>query len=352
MVERNQDQPGAQAGAQASASAHARTGGRLRTGLLLGGGLLTALFLGYAVGPRVRPPALTSGLRGGLPEPVVPASLDELDGWLAQSEAKVPALRPELAKGIVWASERRERTPLSLVYLHGFSASRRESSPLCEELGRKLGANVFFARLHGHAQDSEAMGQAQAIDWYNDALEALAIGARIGEKVVLIGTSTGGTLATWLAARTPGVHAVILLSPNFGLKGTGSSLLLRPWGLQLARRVIGTHRTWQPANELEARYWTSSYRVEVVLQLAATVEVLSSVDLTAVTTPTQIFYTESDELLDVERIRTRFAELGSAQKQLIAIPGGHHILVGDVLAPANTEPVAKQILEFLGTLKK
>lgn len=350
MVEPTQDRSSAQA--QAQAQGRTQASGRLRTGLLIGGSLITALIIAYAAGPRVRPPALTSGLRGGLPAPEVPASLSELDGWLARSEAGVPALRPELAKGIAWATPLRERTPLSLVYLHGFSASRRESSPLCEDLGRKLGANVFFARLHGHAQDGDALGQVRAEDWYTDALEALAIGERIGEKVVLIGSSTGGTLATWLAARTPGVHALILLSPNFGLKAAGTGLLLRPWGLQLARRVIGTHRTWRPTTMLEGRYWTNSYRVEAVLQMMTTVDVLDHVDLSAVTTPTQIFYTETDALLDVGRIRTRFAELGSPQKQLIAVPGANHVLVGSVLGGAHTAAVAKQILDFLKSLQK
>lgn len=326
---------------------------RGRTALLLGGGLIAALLFAYVAGPRVHPPALTDGPRGGLPAPEVPASLDELDAWLAAREATVPNLRSELAKGIAWANPKAHaRTPISLVYLHGFSASRRESSPLCEDLGQALGANVFFTRLHGHAQDSEAMGQGQSTEWFADALEALAIGERIGEKVVLIGASTGGTLATWLAARTPFVHALILLSPNFGIKAAGSSLLLGPWGLQLARRVIGTHRTWQPATPLEARYWINSYRVEVVLQMMATVDVLDHVDLHRMTTPTQVFYSETDELLDVGRIRSRFAELGSSQKQLNAVPGGHHVLVGEVLAPANTVPIERQILDFLSKLGK
>ena len=47
---------------------------------------------------------------------------------------------------------------------------------------------------------------------------------RLGDKVVIMGVSTGGTLAAWLAAQ-PGaddVLALVLLSPNFGPSAGGS----------------------------------------------------------------------------------------------------------------------------------
>ena len=41
---------------------------------------------------------------------------------------------------------------------------------------------------------------------FRDALEALRVGRALGERVVVLGVSTGGGLAAWLAARekTPG----------------------------------------------------------------------------------------------------------------------------------------------------
>ncbi len=59
-------------------------------------------------------------------DPGVPG-IAELDAWLAAKEAQVPALRPDAAKQIVWAGEPGARTPLSLVYVHGFSAAPPET---------------------------------------------------------------------------------------------------------------------------------------------------------------------------------------------------------------------------------
>ncbi|MCX7270116.1 MAG: hypothetical protein NT095_06420, partial [Burkholderiales bacterium] len=45
-----------------------------------------------------------------------PTALNELDDWLANSEASMQDLRPGTAKGIVWASNEKKRTPWSVVY--------------------------------------------------------------------------------------------------------------------------------------------------------------------------------------------------------------------------------------------
>ena len=91
------------------------------------------------------------------------------------------------------ASER--KTPYSVVYLHGFSATRQETAPLAECVADSLGANLFETRLAGHGREREPLADVRAEDWLHDAAEALAIAARLGERVIVIGTSTGATLA-------------------------------------------------------------------------------------------------------------------------------------------------------------
>ena len=63
-----------------------------------------------------------------------------------------------------------------------------------------LGANAFLPRLaaHGRATSAE-FATVTPQDWLNDAREALAIGRRIGDRVILIGTSTGALLVTMVA---------------------------------------------------------------------------------------------------------------------------------------------------------
>lgn len=55
---------------------------------------------------------------------------EDLDRYLAQSEAPFHDIVPGAEKIIVWANATKAKTPLSIVYLHGFSATRQETAPL------------------------------------------------------------------------------------------------------------------------------------------------------------------------------------------------------------------------------
>jgi hypothetical protein len=80
-----------------------------------------------------------------------PATLpDDLDAWLAARESAVPALRPDSGKEILWAAAPGAKTPLAVVYLHGFSADREEIRPVPDDVATALGANLFLTRLAGH----------------------------------------------------------------------------------------------------------------------------------------------------------------------------------------------------------
>ena len=97
--------------------------------------LAALVFLGPRVEVDTRVPEVT------FPDSSPPA----VAGWIAEGEARHDDLVPGTEKTVVWAdSTSRSSTPLSLVYLHGFSATRQEVYPLAEELARSLGANLFL----------------------------------------------------------------------------------------------------------------------------------------------------------------------------------------------------------------
>ncbi|MCS6810762.1 MAG: hypothetical protein NZ694_05770, partial [Tepidimonas sp.] len=158
--------------------------------------LLLLLPLLWLLGPRV---AYGPDEPAARPQP--PAELARLDAWLAAQEQAVAGLRPQAAKRVVWHGVAGQRTPWAVVYLHGFTATRMETHPLAERVAQALGANLFETRLSGHGQPAEALREVRAQDWLADAVEAVRIGAMLGERVLVIGTSTGGTLGAWLALR-------------------------------------------------------------------------------------------------------------------------------------------------------
>ncbi|MFQ5568155.1 MAG: alpha/beta hydrolase [Rhodothermales bacterium] len=306
--------------------------------------LVGGLSVAWVLGPR---PSVELALRAF----DVP---DDLDAYLARSEARFSDIRPGTEKTIVWADPAQKRkTPLSVVYLHGYSATRQEVRPLCDTLAARLGANLFYTRLTGHGRSGEAMAEASVNDWLNDGIEALKIGRRLGERVVVVGTSTGATLATWLATLNVAddVLAVVLISPNYGPKDRNARFLLWPWGGALARLVVGDNYSWTPHNEEQARYWTTRYPSEALVTMMSLVDLTDYADLDAIRQPVLVLYSPHDEVVDVERIEARYAEIGSLHKTLVPIEEAgdpsHHVLAGAILSPDATEPTARLILTFL-----
>nr|WP_245497472.1 MULTISPECIES: hypothetical protein [unclassified Mesorhizobium] len=99
----------------------------------------------------------------------------------------MPDIRDGLEKEIIWANPMiHARTPLSIVYVHGFSASKGEVRPLPDEVADQLDTNLFYTRLTGHGQGGAAMADGSVNAWINDYAEALAIGRAIGDKVIVI----------------------------------------------------------------------------------------------------------------------------------------------------------------------
>jgi len=309
-----------------------------------------ALVVGlWALGPRVDtdPEVPTPELPSGGPEVMAE--------WLRTEEAGFDDIVPGTEKVVVWAdSTAPARTPVSILYLHGFSASRQEVSPLPERLGQALEANVFLTRFTGHGRGAEAMAEATLGAWMGDTLEGLAVAERIGERVVVMGTSTGGSMALWLAAQPEvreRVDALLLISPNLGLPDPRARMLLWPWGGTVARLSQGPERSWEPMNELQERYWTTRYPTEALLPLMAAVRRVEETDFRDIVAPVWIAYDRNDDVVDPLVTEARFPEFASPWKVLRAVDapegGDPHVLAGDIVNPELTDVLLQEILDFL-----
>lgn len=288
--------------------------------------------------------------------PLPPDNIAALDTWLAASEAAYPDIKPGNAKGIVWHDASHQRTPWSVVYLHGFSASRLETAPLAEQVAQALGANTFYTRLSGHGRPGAAMGDASAQDWMADAVEAVRIGQTLGERVLLISCSTGSTLATWLAMSSEGdkVTAHAFISPNFGPKDKRSEIINGPWGKKIALALEGETRSWTPDSPQEAAAWTSSYPTRALFPMMAMVKQVRESDLSLFQTPVLVLYSEKDETVDPQETLSAFTRIGSPLKEIEAVTysksKGQHVLAGAIKDPQAVAPMAASIANWARAL--
>jgi len=318
---------------------------RLPAGVGIPAALTLAVFL---LGPRVQ-----------LDDRVAPVSVPaDVEAYLSAEEAAVPGIRPGEAKTVMWRDPQAPaRTTLALVYLHGFSADRHELDPVPERVAQALESNLFLTRLAGHGRDGDAMATASASDWLSDVEEAMAVGRRLGDRVVLFGTSTGGTLAFWAALQerwTEDLAAVVAVSPNFGPADPNARLLLWPWGAQIARAVVGPRRCFQAANDAQARHWTTCYPTQALLPMMALVERARTLDLARARAPALVLYSPSDRVVDAAETVRVFEEYRGSPKLLRIVEGAGdpdaHVLAGDIMSPETTESVVRTVVDFLTPL--
>ncbi len=292
-------------------------------------------------------------LESAVAEVVLPG---DLNAWLLETEneaAERYGLVAGVEKRITWFDEQ-QPTAYSVLYLHGFSATRQETAPLAEIVARSLGANLFETRLTGHGREREPLAEVRAEDWLADAAEALTVARQLGERVIIIGTSTGATLAAAMLDHPAmnAVDTVVMVSPNFAPRDANAAWLTRPAGPLLARMLVGDTRSWKPHNALQARFWSTSY------PLSAPIEVMRLVDLANRKLPAAMpqrllmFYSLQDTVISADAALAVFAQTEAPQKAAIAItnPGdpSHHVLAGDILSAGKTQEIATAIVDFIG----
>lgn len=300
----------------------------------------------YALGPSPKTPVYAKDW------PNVPP-LAKLEDWVQAKEQSVK-LRPDNEARIVWANDSaRSKTPYSIVYLHGFSASQEEGDPTHREAAAFMGANLYLARLSEHGKDtSEQLLALTADSYWESAKEALAIGSQLGDQVILMGTSTGATQALQLAAAFPDrVAALILYSPNIAINDPNAWLLNNPWGLQIARLVLGgNYNHPQDDRPIYKQYWNKPYRLEATVQLQEMLETTMLPEtFQAIKQPVLMLYYFQDEanqdnVVRVDAMLKMFEQLGTttAQKRAVAMPKtGDHVIA----SPIKSKDVAGVIRE-------
>lgn len=309
----------------------------------------------WSAGPRV-----TFTPQGDLDDACTSAAcfltLEEMAVAFADQESREPDLVPGTERRVILYDE--DPTPYSVVYIHGFSASPVEVDPFPQIVASELGANLFQQRLAGHGlNDVDAMGEVTADDWYADALYALAVGMRLGEQVILMGTSTGATLISILASEYPDeIAAVVLISPNFGIQDRTSFVSTGPWGAQITGLVVGQYHEWEPLSELHGVYWTTRYPSSAIPQMLSLVRYAYRMEHRNIDVPLLHFSSPTDTVVRHERGVKVFDDWGTEEKELILVEDSadesQHVITGAIRSPNTTDRMAAQVVSFITSLSR
>lgn len=278
------------------------------------------------------------------------------DAWLAAEEAPFDDITPGVEKRILWAGAPGQRTDEVVLYVHGFSATSEEIRPVPDNVATALGANLVFWRLAGHGRGGAAMAEPVAGDWIEDMAQALAVAERLGDRVTVIATSTGGTLAALaltIPELAPQIDRLVLVSPNFEIADPMARLLTWPAVRLWAPLVAGEEVGFTPLNEAQGRYWTTRYPTLATIPMGALVAAARSADYGAVTTPTLFLFSDADRVVLASTTRGVAAGWGGAP-EVVALEVGpgddpfSHVIAGDILSPSMTPVVTDLILDWIG----
>jgi pimeloyl-ACP methyl ester carboxylesterase len=284
---------------------------------------------------------------------------DNMTAYLATREARFDDITPNVGKQIIWARAPQQKTPLSLIYIHGFSASAEEIRPVPDRLATALGANLFYTRLRGHGRGSAAMDEATIADWMDDMGEALAIGRRLGEKTIVISSSTGGTISA-VAALDPMLSAhikgFIFVSPNFGINNPFAGLLTWPLAQHWVPLILGDTRQSTPRNALNARYWTTTYPTTALLPMATLVKAVVNADFSTAQTPALFYFSTDDQVVDPANTINIASRWGDTATSITVTMGADddefsHVITGDIVSPGQTEAATITMLDWINGLE-
>lgn len=318
---------------------------------------IAMLLILFFIGPKVEKPSLN----GEVDVKRHTFSLQELDYEIIASENQVKYLKTDNESRILWANpDSLYRTEYVLLYLHGFSASPKEAYPINYDFGKHYGLNTYIPRLYGHGLNSPE----NLIDMTPDKLitsakEALTIARQLGDKIIIMSTSTGGTLSLLLAAENEDIAAQILYSPNIEIKDNSSKILTYPWGLNLGKMIAGEMISYDDEAE-ERKYWQSDYRIEGVAYLQSLVENTMNKKLfSKITQPLFLGYyykneTENDPTVKVSAMLEMFDQINTPKelKRAHAFPnvGVHPLASG--LKSKNIEAVRNETYKFAEEILK
>lgn len=251
------------------------------------------------------------------------------DRWLAERVAEDrargvwPQALPRIHRSVPG------RAKLAVLFIHGFGASRGEGEHALDPLAEEWQANILYMRLPGHGIDADAHANARPVDYVERVADAVSAASALGERLVLMGSSTGGLLATWAAAAPlQPIHGLILVSPLFDYAARWVSVVAgHRLPFVLARILLGRNRDagWpegedSPAQPGYADHWLIDQRLRAVVQLEALRRgILDDPDIPAqVSCPVLLLHYYADETRKDEVVST-----AAMVQAFDAMNGGH-----------------------------
>lgn len=290
----------------------------------------------------------------------IPTDLHKLDTYLDNQESQLNLKEGTKAK-IIWNSQEPKQTEYAIVYLHGFRASHPEGDPVHKTVAKTFECNLFLSRMEEHGIKSEyPLLNLTKEKMIRSARFAFEIGRRIGKKVILMGTSTGGSLALYLASKPAyqkDIASLILYSPLIDFYGISTKFLTNKLSRKALAIIPGKKHLIKTKNTTfaEDKIWNKRYALAGALELGAFVENNMTTSLfKEVSHPTFVGYyyknkDNQDNVVSVSAIKKMAQNLGT-RTELLHIsnfPEANNHVICSSLVSKSVDDVIDNTCRFL-----
>ncbi len=272
-------------------------------------------------------------------ESALPASFD---AYYAERLAQSAALhaRPGNEERLVRYAP--GKTPVAILYIHGYGASRAEGEYVLDKIAAQLKANTYYLRLPGHGTNKEDHKNATPKAHLDTAITALRMMDKLGEKTIVVGTSMGGLIATYLAAQYPEKMAgLVLVSPFYNFPGAVTRLVNHYPIFRLFVALnpvrVSSHPV-PPEEDNWTKYWYREQYFISAKQLISLARMIARDEVfDKVSVPVLLVYhykdeTHQDDTASVPHMKHAFEHFGKAKSphplnRAVAIAEGAHVLM-------------------------
>jgi carboxylesterase len=217
--------------------------------------------------------------------------------------------------------------------LHGLGGGAYELAPVIAALEVE-GLRLSVPVLPGHEGPGPVMPRSNWRDWYAKVEAAYDELAAAGSPIVVVGFSTGATLALYLAARRS-VARLVLLAPFLAIRFT-RLIPLRPalYLRQLARVMPNLRRRPPAVRDREMRRQIAAsacYRTFSVGAALSALELIEEVEpiVPRLNAPTLIIQGKLDTVVEPRNAAWLRDHLGSTRKELVILPRSDHLVAVD-----------------------
>lgn len=143
-----------------------------------------------------------------------------VEDYINFQEDNTPYLNHKQRKEIIWF-EKKIKTDSVVYFIHGFNGSKNEGKDMCLMIAKYLKANLLLSRFPGCGvfNKESSFKNITFYDHIRTVYEDLVLCSLLGNKIYLVGTSTGCTYS--IIASTIftnfNIDKTIFFSPNMGL---------------------------------------------------------------------------------------------------------------------------------------